>query len=207
MSWRGVLMLFWCGVLHVQTLHAQDDVPWWRQLFGTSEVDSASVAIPDSEGGALPLQSEPVDVEQELLMEVPASVETLRSEVGFLVPAEGSGSLSLDVPESIEALDSLRPEPEDVRIPGFRIQLFMGKLDSARSLRNHLLTEEGLDYDVHLAPYPPAFGVQVGDFRTFLSAHRAKRSLLGGFPDALVVPAELTVEEAFPSSSDCIRTP
>lgn len=207
MSWRCVLMLFWCGVLHVQALHAQDDVPWWRQLFGTSEVDTASFVAPDTDGTPLPVEPAHMDVEQGNRMEDSSLDQSTESGVSFLVPPEGSGSFFLDVPEAIEALDSLRPEPEDVRIPGFRIQLFMGKLDSARSLRNYLLTEENLDYEVHLAPYPPAFGVQVGDFRTFLSAHRAKRSLMGGFPDALVVPAELTVEGAFPSSSDCIRTP
>lgn len=207
MSWRGVLMLFWCGVLHVQVLQAQDDVPWWRQLFGTSEVGPESTGAPDAEVSPTLPQPDAMDVEQEGMMEGSASEESLRSDVNLWVPPEGSGSLFLNVPEAIEALDSLRPEPEDVRIPGFRIQLFMGKLDSARSLRNHLLTEGDLDCEVHLAPYPPAFGVQVGDFRTFLSAHRVKRSLMGRFPDALVVPAELTVEEAFPSSADCIRTP
>ena len=51
----------------------------------------------------------------------------------------------------------------------------MGRLDSARSLRQHISTELELDLDVHLTPYPPIFGVQVGDFRTALAAHRAKK--------------------------------
>ena len=111
------------------------------------------------------------------------------------------------MPEAIQDLDTLKTKPEEVRIPGFRVQLFMGRLDSARSLRNHIQDLLKLPYAVHLNRYPPVFGLQVGDFRTTLAAHRAKKSLRGRFPDALLVPANLTPEDAYPVAGNCIRTP
>lgn len=207
MSWRSALILISCGVFHAQMLHAQDDVPWWRQLFGTSQVDPSEVPVPEHRDSLLSPRSDFIEGKQDEIQGGSTSAAPPESVGGFLAPLRGSGSLDLHIPEGIVALDTLQSKPEDVRIPGFRIQLFMGKLDSARSLRNHLLSEGSIGFNVHLAPYPPAFGVQIGDFRTFLSAHREKRNLMNKFPDALVVPAELRVEEAYPLSSDCIRTP
>jgi hypothetical protein len=183
---------------------AQDDVPWWRQMFGdgkaTKEVVVEPIAEPIKEGQGMPDSIE--DAEEVPVLDVPLGqpVETTLSSLPW-------GSVDWDVPDRISALDSLHLPAEEVRIPGFRVQLFMGRLDTARSLRQHIVTELELDFEVHLTPYPPIFGVQVGDFRTALAAHRAKRALKPRFPNALVVPAELTVESAFPVAGDCIRTP
>ena len=78
--------------------------------------------------------------------------------------------------------------------------LIWGELPTPQQFRD-------FEHEVHLTPYPPLFGVQVGDFRNFLAAHRIKRGLEGAFPNALVVPADLLPERAFPTGFDCIRTP
>ena len=149
----------------------------------------AEKAFPDSAALAAPMD-----------MNVGVPMEDPRSDF----PA---GTVSWVIPDAIAGLDSLVVEPEEVRIPGFRVQLFMGRLDSARALRRALEEDPLPGMAVHLSPYPPLFGVQVGDFRTPLAAHRAKGMLIRRFPDALVVPAELLPEAAFPVSGDCTRTP
>lgn len=186
--------------------HAQDDAPWWRQLFKpsvstsggsaespaleeTMEVKGAEGASPDSVAQAAPTD-----------MNVSVPLEDARVDL----PA---GTVAWGIPDAIVGLDSLVVEAEEVRIPGFRVQLFMGRLDSARALRRALEEDPLPGMAVHLSPYPPLFGVQVGDFRTPLAAHRAKGLLIRRFPDALVVPAELLPEAAFPVSGDCTRTP
>ena len=198
-----LLALFLLGPCASQ---AQDDAPWWRQLFKPSvsasggsaespaleetiEVKGAEGPSPDSVA-----QAPPTD----MIVGVP--LEDPRADL----PA---GSVSWVIPDAIAGLDSLVVEPEEVRIPGFRVQLFMGRLDSARALRRVLEEDPLPGMAVHLSPYPPLFGVQVGDFRTPLAAHRAKGMLIRRFPDALVVPAELLPEAAFPVSGDCTRTP
>jgi hypothetical protein len=199
-SW--LLLLGW--IFCPSVVWGQDDAPWWRQLFGQSDHLEEVQDMKVMEKEELPTleQKGPnrgtSDGDSEGLS---------GSEGGAFDVEVPLGSVSWSIPDAIVALDSMRPDEERVVIPGFRIQLFMGRLDSARALRHQLMETDPLKLAVHLAPYPPLFGVQVGDFRTPLSAHRAMGELRRLYPDALVVPAELSVEEAFPSSSDCIRTP
>ena len=197
MQMRNALALasvfLWVG----QSVSAQDNVSWWRQMFGEGKAAKETAVEPE------------ISVLQDSTLEAqPVEVEKQADEPLEITPVDIAwGSVDWNVPREIEALDSLHTPLEDLRIPGFRVQLFMGRLDSARSLRQHISTQLNLEFEVHLTPYPPIFGVQVGDFRTALEAHRAKRALKSRFPSALVVPAELTVERAFPVAGECIRTP
>ena len=191
------------SVLDGGGLCAQDDAPWWRQLFGQEDQGEVPVTeeeqVPEViEEAAEPLGSDPVTGQSS------ADVGGLDAEDGFTMPA---GSAHLDIPLAIKELDSLITAVDDVVIPGYRVQLFMGPLDTARALRHELRMGALSGSEVHLVPYPPSFGVQVGDFRTPLAAYRVKRSLEARFPDALVVPAGLRPEDAFPAPQGCVRTP
>ena len=96
------------------------------------------------------------------------------------------------------ALDSVQVDPEAIRIPGYRVQIFMGRLDSARSLRRHLQEEVLTQEPVYVTPYPPLFGVTLGNFTSSLAAHRARQSLIGAFPQSLVVPIKLPLNTLYP---------
>ena len=187
-------------------LHAQDDAPWWRQLFKPSV--SASGGSDES-----PAREEPMEVKGAEGASPDSVAQAAPTDMNVAVPLEDTsvdlpaGTVSWGIPVAIAGLDSLVVAPEEIRIPGFRVQLFMGKLDSARALRRALEEDPLPGMAVHLSPYPPLFGVQVGDFRTPLAAHRAKGVLARRFLDALVEPAELMPESAFPVSGDCTRTP
>lgn len=189
------------GVLFTGPLAAQGDAPWWRSLFPQSGV-SVEEPLPDAQED-IEVPSEKEDAADSESYPAPSDDGSAFADAGRMP----QGSVHWGVPVAIQGLDSLLVPEDEVRIPGFRVQLFMGRLDSARSLRHHLQDNLDLPFDVHLTRYPPVFGLQVGDFRTALAAHRAKKSLSGLFPDALVVPAELTPEEAYPVGADCIRTP
>ena len=186
--------------------YAQDDAPWWRQLFKPS---ASAPGEPDES----PAHEQPMDVNGVEGAFPDSVVQAAPTDKNDDIPLEGprfdlpAGTVAWGIPDAIAGLDSLVVAPEELRIPGFRVQLFMGRLDSARSLRRALEEDPLPGMAVHLSPYPPLFGVQVGDFRTPLAAHRAKGLLIRRFPDALVVPAELSPEAAFPVSGDCTRTP
>ena len=201
MQWRNSLALAVVFLWASGAMVAQDNVSWWRQMFGEGKAAKEAVVEPAADEVTLP-ESEPEvgPVQEELDGGLDEPVEIKAMNIPW-------GSVDWDVPSEILALDTLHTPREDIRIPGFRVQLFMGRLDSARSLRQYIVDELEIEYEIHLTPYPPIFGVQMGDFRTPLAAHRAKRALKSGFPNALVVPAELTVESAFPAAEDCFRTP
>ena len=74
------------------------------------------------------------------------------------------GTVNWHIPEDIAALDSAKASPEEIRIPGYRVQLFMGRLDSARALRQTLLEEEEWAWPTYVTPYPPLFAVTLGNF-------------------------------------------
>ena len=92
--------------------------------------------------------------------------------------------------------DRRRLEAKDIRIPGFRVQLFMGKLDSARQLKRSLELK-ALDQPIYVTPYPPLFGVTVGNFTTSLAAHRVREAWRPRFPNALQ-PLDLPLDAVFP---------
>jgi len=107
------------------------------------------------------------------------------------------GDVHWHVPAAILALDSGRLEPDAIHIPGYRVQLFMGRLENARSLKRSLELD-GVDQPVHVTPYPPLFGVTVGNFTSSLAAHRVREAWRQRFPDALVVHLDLPLEVVFP---------
>lgn len=202
MNLRFCLLVFMLCLSGLPEAAAQDDVPWWRHIFG--QRNEVSEELPEEELPGVNPEGEG-DFETGQTSDDVASPDT-----GMALPTEmvpPAGSVHVHAREYTSANSGLIKTPDDIRIPGFRVQLFMGKLDTARTLRAHLVKRRDFDLDVHLTPYPPMFGVQVGSFTSALEAHRAKAGLIGLFPDALVVPAELTLKQAFPLSSDCIRTP
>ena len=204
MAWAWAL----CSVLSVGPVSAQDDAPWWRQLFGQGKDTEQPVVVPEPVGSPASMESPTALPAEDHLEETPES-ELLDAEGAMFTAREsmGMGSVAWNIPVSIQELDTLKQAEEDIRIPGFRVQLFMGKLDSARALRQHLTEELALGLEIHLTPYPPIFGVQVGDFRTALAAHRVMHGLKRMFPNALVVPAALDPTLAFPVAEGCIWAP
>ena len=198
MGLRMTIIFSLTWILLPVSVYAQDDAPWWRTLFPQTESAEGETESEGSQDPGMP------EVE---LISNPRIARDEANASGADVQDMPLGAVHWFVPEAIQDLDTLKTKPEEVRIPGFRVQLFMGRLDSARSLRNHIQDHLKLPYAVHLNRYPPVFGLQVGDFRTTLAAHRAKKSLRGRFPDALVVPANLTPEDAYPVAGNCIRTP
>ena len=204
MAWALAL----CGVLSFGPVSAQNDAPWWRQLFGPTK-DTEQPA-PEMQPIGFPEELDsPSGLPEEDLSEDTAEDNIPDSEDVMLTGWEAMdmGSVAWNIPLSIQEMDTLKQAEGDIRIPGFRVQLFMGKLDSARALRQHLTEELALDLEIHLTPYPPIFGVQVGDFRTALAAHRVMHGLKSMFPNALVVPAALDPERAFPVSKGCTWAP
>lgn len=206
MNGRWILLLLALGIS--QGIGAQDDRPWWRNLFQQEHApgedrESAPETVPMEEGAdtpegqALPLESS--DSSAPEWGEVP---------VKTALPVGGiRGTVNWHIPEDIAALDSAKASPEEIRIPGYRVQLFMGRLDSARALRQSLIEEEGWEVPVYVTPYPPLFGVTLGNFTERLPAHRAKERLRRRFPSCLVVPLDLPLEAVYPAALDEVQDP
>ena len=127
----------------------------------------------------------------------------LDSVASTAIPA---GSVSWSIPEPILALDSAKAGPDEIRIPGFRVQLFMGRLDSARALRQALLEEEWA-WPTYVTPYPPLFAVTLGNFTEKLPAMRLLDDLKRRFPTGLVVPLSLPLDALYPVGTEDARGP
>lgn len=199
---RHAFLLCFCWVLGTLIGAAQDDRPWWKSLFKGQSVQQE---VPSVEPELVPVLD---SVE-------PTAVQGDESKVGEKEPVEvvfleqGGiyGSAQWSITDEVAALDSAEVDPKTIRIPGFRVQLFMGRLDSARNLRRHLLQSERLQHAVYVTPYPPLFGVTTGDFTSPLAAHRVKEGLLRDFPQSLVVPLSLPLDAAYPKSPEGVQGP
>ena len=194
------------GLVLLPTLcSAQDDVGWWRQLFKPKqETTQNPVDIPPAD--VLPAEpkedgAEPVDIGSD---DRGAANTLWEPDTAEDASMGIQGSVEWDVSAEILSLDSGRPDPKDIRIPGYRVQIFMGRLDSARSLKRSL-EEDGAREPVHVTPYPPLFGLTVGNVTTSLAAHRIREAWRPRFPNALVVPLELPLDSVFPTTATSVH--
>lgn len=186
----------------------QGDRPWWKQLFRPGQEAAAPAAETPSDAAAPQLDAEqdgaPFDEG-----ESPSVLDSALGDVHEEVPLfQGkAGTVRWTIPESILALDSAEVDPASIRIPGFRVQLFMGRLDSARNLRSALMEDETIGSPVYVTPYPPLFAVTLGNFTSALAAHRVKEAIRPRFPTGLVVPLELPLDALFPMPQDEAQAP
>ena len=203
MNPRLFLLILLSGTLTLPAA-GQDDRPWWRQLLGPEEAptESVDVAVPDSMGAEptakVPMSEEPVMAADE------DGENVLDSVASTAIPA---GSVSWSIPAPILALDSAKAGPDEIQIPGFRVQLFMGRLDSARALRQALLEEEEWAWPTYVTPYPPLFAVTLGNFTEKLAAMRLLDDLKRRFPTGLVVPLSLPLDALYPVGTEDARGP
>jgi len=206
MNGRWVLLLLALGMSE-GTL-AQDDRPWWRNLFQQEHApgedrESTRETVPMEEGADIPEAQLPSMESAD-----PSAPQWGGDPTQKVLPMGGvRGTVNWHIPASIAALDSAKTSPEEIRIPGYRVQLFMGRLDSARALRQSLLEEEGWNLPVYVTPYPPLFGVSLGNFTERLPAHRVKEGIRRRFPTCLVVPLDLPLEAVYPAASDEVQDP
>ena len=199
---RHAFLLCFCWVLGTLVGTAQDDRPWWKSLFKGQAVEKE---VPSVESEPVPVfdSVEPNAVEGEESREG----EEEFAEVVILEQGGICGSAQWSITDEVSALDSAEVDPKAIRIPGYRVQLFMGRLDSARSLRRHLLHSERLQHAVYVTPYPPLFGVTMGNFTSPLAAHRVREGLLHDFPQSLVVPLSLPLDAIYPESPEGVQGP
>ena len=179
---------------------AQGGESWWKQLFKSKQEVPKSEVLPVSDGLEL-LDSVSKGAEFESLHLNADAVENggLDLEHNVDRAAGIAGNVIWHIPDAISALDSGRVEPSAIRIPGYRVQLFMGKLDAARSLKRSLEAADST-LSIHLTPYPPLFGVTLGNFTKALSAYRVRADWRERFPNALVVPLNLPLEALYPEA-------
>lgn len=201
---RHASLLCFCWVLGTLVGAAQDDRPWWKSLFKGQTVQQE---VPSVE--AVPVSVPVLDSVEPNAVEGDERREGEEESLEVLFFEQGGicGSAQWSITDEVAALDSAEVDPKAIRIPGYRVQLFMGRLDSARSLRRHLLQSERIEHAVYVTPYPPLFGVTMGNFTGPLAAHRVREGLLHDFPQSLVVPLSLPLDAIYPESPKGVQGP
>jgi len=92
------------------------------------------------------------------------------------------------LPDEVAAWDAAvraNPEPAD----GYRVQLYLGDLQSSRQLRADLRKTVALP--VYVLDLTPNYRVCIGDFRDRWSAEFERRSWLAAYPTATVIPSPI----------------
>jgi hypothetical protein len=88
------------------------------------------------------------------------------------------------LPDEVAAWDAAvraNPEPAD----GYRVQLYLGDLQSSRQLRADL--RKTVTQPVYILDLTPNYRVCIGDFRDRWSAEFERRSWLAAYPTATVI--------------------
>ena len=92
------------------------------------------------------------------------------------------------LPDEVAAWDAAvraNPEPAD----GYRVQLYLGDLQSSRQLRADL--RKTVTQPVYILDLTPNYRVCIGDFRDRRSAEFERRSWLAAYPTATVIPSPI----------------
>lgn len=92
----------------------------------------------------------------------------------------------------------LQNEKRDVTISGFRLQLYFGSGEKARSQAERIKTEFLSSYPntrVYLQFKSPDFIVRVGDFRSRSEAIKMQKSLIFQYPNAFIVADDIELPE------------
>ena len=156
---------------------AQDD-PWWKKLFKKETVNELESSDPQEE------EMPPATFENE-----PEAIDSLVIPSFTMEP----GVVSIQTPGKLDSLDARQLE-DPLPIKGYRIQIFYGNYDNARSERSKYMSEHD-DDPCYLVNNNPNFAVRVGDFRTELDAHRQLNEIKGQYPFAYVVPDQIEFPE------------
>lgn len=165
--------LLTAGMILFIHAHSQDQT-WWEKMFRKDKVE-------EMKGGN---EEEPVRVE------IP--VDTVKNAPVLDVPKSTfpqEGIIVVHTPSKLSRLDSLhRAEPP--KLSGYRVQIYFGDLNDARSRRSAFLNTHK-DLPCYMVQNPPNFAVQVGDFRDQLEAYRHLQLLKASYPGAIVVSSEI----------------
>lgn len=175
--------VLWLGWLPVAGQAQQDSLPapdsWWKGLFRVTEMPACQ---PDSTG---------IDTSTDSVgnpnLELDGGLDSVRSETWPMFPP---ASFAWNLPEGLAQLDSL-DKAEPAPLQGYRIQIYFGDLQEARSVRAAFRRDHP-DVACQLLPISPNYAVTVGNYRDLWSAQRALRDgEIGSWKLALVIPSPI----------------
>jgi hypothetical protein len=99
-----------------------------------------------------------------------------------------SGQVVFNVPSKISTIE------QNARgintLEGYRIQIFFGSLDQAKSKRQEFMAK-GLVHQAYLEQNVPDFSLRIGDFLTETEAKNELKNLKSSYPNAFVVKGKI----------------
>lgn len=161
-------------------ISAQDDTPWWKNMFRKEAVDEA-----EKTQDAAPIMDVPVDSTNQTHEVIDSLFKEMPVEEMLVRP----GQIKVEQSPLLTKLDSLYKE-NPPRIMGYRIKIYFGNLQEARGIKaNHV--SSGNREGCYVKQYPPNFAVVVGNFRTEEAAQQRLQELKQLYPGATVVRDEI----------------
>lgn len=159
--------------------NAQDDSPWWKNLFRKEAVEPVEA----QEVEELPqAKKDTLMFEETLLDSSLIEVEAIEEPV---IP----GNIQLETSPLLAQLDSIYKE-NPPKIIGYRIKIYFGDLQSARGIKADYVSN-GNREGCYVKQYPPNFAVVVGNFRSEEDAELRLQELKALYPGASVVRDEI----------------
>lgn len=158
---------------------AQDDSPWWKNLFRKEAVEP----IEAQEVEELPQAKKDTLLFEETLLDSSLIDIDAMEEAGI------PGHIQLETSPLLAQLDSIYKE-NPPKIIGYRIKIYFGDLQSARGIKADYVSN-GNREGCYVKQYPPNFAVVVGNFRSEEDAELRLQELKALYPGASVVRDEI----------------
>jgi hypothetical protein len=105
-----------------------------------------------------------------------------------LADSTGAGSIEFVASPSVITLEKNSRGLNNLQ--GYRIQIFFGPLDQAKSKRQEFMLK-GLVHQAYLEQNVPDFSLRIGDFLTESEARQELKNLRGIYPNAFLVKGHI----------------
>lgn len=175
---KCTLIISFCLLISLN-ISAQDDAPWWKNMFRKEAVDEAE-KTKDEEVHELQIDS---------INELDRGMDSLFNDTSLSTMDLEPGHIDVEQSPLLTQLDSIYKE-NPPKIMGYRIKIYFGNLQEARGIKaNHV--SSGNREGCYVKQYPPNFAVVVGNFRTEAAAQERLQELKQLYPGATLVRDEI----------------
>ncbi len=189
MNAQKIILLSLLALLLSEQSNAQDDRNFWQRLFGKKSEQIDVEEPKNSQDSLATLINKHLGVPDTTTIKKERVKEEIPdSSIKENPQTSGAGKLSIVMDDKIRTwLDTVSPaEPR-----GFRVQVFMGDLMEARSIRSRLLSAgERATIDYNVADYY----VRIGDYRSYMEAEKKLAAIKDDYPSAYVVKDKIKLK-------------
>lgn len=163
----------------------QEEGSWWKRLFKKETVEEIEKEEPSIEIDKTDKVEDEVEVP--VVDESSPELDSAQFYFGQLRKSDVPGEIAIHHSYALDSLNGIYQEKDNY---GYRIQIYFGELNSAKSRRANFMSKRSQD-KCYIELRAPNYAVLVGDYRDLFEAHQRLFIIQESYPNAMIVQSEI----------------